>query len=92
MKQKNIEMVKTIVGAVISIGVGTVVGNILHTTTPKDAGKIGKALSYIGGACIEGLVVAHAQDEADQRIDGFVEEVKNAMVENEEEEVKDEQN
>lgn len=92
MKQKNIEMVKTVVGAVISIGVGTVVGNILHMTTPKDAGKIGKVLSYIGGACIEGLVVAHAQDEADQRIDGFVEEVKNAMVENEEEEVKDEQN
>ena len=69
MKKNTIETIKSIAGVVISLGVGTVVGNILHTTTPKDAGKLMKGLTYVGGACIEALVVAHAQIEAEEKID-----------------------
>lgn len=76
MKKINLDTVKSITGAIISIGVGTVVGNILNTTTPKDAKKLGKILAYIGGACIEGLVVAHAQMEAEEKIDLIAAEFK----------------
>ena len=80
MKSKNaIELVKMITGAVISIGVGTVVGNILHATTPKDVSKMGKVLAAVGGICIEGLVVAHAQEEAEHQIDNFLLECKEVM-------------
>ena len=72
MNKNTIETIKTLAGLVISVGVGTVVGNVLHMSTPKDATKLGRALAYVGGACIEGLVVAHAQLEAEEKIDAAV--------------------
>ena len=80
----NLEAVKTVTGLVVSLGVGTVVGNILHTTTPRDAGKIGKALAWVGGVAVESLMAAAATEECDRRIDDIANGVRESLKEKEE--------
>lgn len=79
----TVNTIKTVAGLIVSISVGTVVGNVLHMSTPKDATKLGRAIAYLGGACIEGLVVAHAQKNMNENIDEFVATVQKVAAEDE---------
>lgn len=52
----NINTIKFIGQMVISMSVGTVVGNAVKATTPAAAGKLGKVFAAVGSAAIGGYL------------------------------------
>ena len=83
----KLEAVKMIGSFVISVGVGSILGNIVAHTTPENTGKIGKACIYLGGAVITAMskeqVCNYAEkkfDDAVGAIKGLKKEIKEAAV------------
>lgn len=63
-------ILKEISGLVVSAGVGTVVGNAIKHTTPKDVSKYTKVLITIGGSALGGMagqkVAQHTKEQLDE--------------------------
>ena len=66
---KKIEIVKTVGGLIVSIGVGAIVGNAIKTTTPKDVGLLMKIFIWIGALFLGSLASDKASDYTEQQID-----------------------
>ncbi len=73
----NITIVKSVVGLVASIGVGTVVGNAVKATTPANISKFGKIATVVGSVVLTGMVGIAAEKYTDGQIDKAVEFVHN---------------
>ena len=75
----KLEMVKTIGGLVVSIGVGAVVSNIINYTTPENTSKLGKACIYVGGTVIGWMAKEAATTYAEKKFDETVNNIKGFM-------------
>ena len=71
----NIGIVKGILGVVVSIGVGSIVKNII-TATAKDSTIYTKICIGVAGIVLGGMIADKATEHADATIDGIVESVK----------------
>lgn len=80
---KKIEMLKTGVKVVVSLGVGAIISNITKCTTPSETGKITKICIGAAGIALSGLLGDKVVDYTNKTIDEAVGDVKE-MVENEE--------
>lgn len=69
----NITIVKSIVGLGASIGVGTVVGNVVKATTPANISKFGKIATVVGSVVLTGMVGIAAEKYTDGQIDKIAE-------------------
>jgi hypothetical protein len=84
---KKLEMVKTVGGIVVSIGVGTIIANAIKATTPRSIRGINKLLIWAGGLALGGMISDLAGDYAEKQIQSTVENI-NKMFAVEEIEVK----
>jgi hypothetical protein len=84
---KKLEMVKTVGGIVTSIGVGTIIANVIKATTPRSTRGISKLLIWAGGLALGGMISDLAGDYAEKQIQSTVENI-NKMFAVEEIEVK----
>lgn len=64
-------VIKFVASTITSIGVGTVVGNAIEATTPKDLPKFGKALVWIGSFALGGLAGYESAKYVESVIDDF---------------------
>lgn len=71
-KEEIISTVKSGVGLVVSFGVGTVVGNLIKSTTPVDTGKLVKACIKVGGFVLSSAFGELASNYTDKQIDEAV--------------------
>lgn len=62
---------KGLASTVASLGVGTVVSNVITATTPIDANKYNKVLVGIGGIAVSALVGDAVTRRTEQKIDEF---------------------
>lgn len=60
---------KAVVEVAISLGTGTVVGNVIKATTPENMSKFGKVLVGIGSFAVSGLVSEAAVASVNRQID-----------------------
>ena len=65
----NINIIKLVGKTVISMGVGTVVGQAVKATTPANVGKLGKFLAVVGSAALGGYL---GEKVANELIDGDI--------------------
>jgi hypothetical protein len=78
---KKLEMLKTGVKVVVTLGVGAIISNVAKCTTPRDTGKIMKLCIGLGSIVLGGIVTDKAGEYTDKTIDEAVGDVKE-MVEN----------
>lgn len=78
---KKLEMIKTGVSLVISIGVGIIVKNVIKATTPKDIKKITKFCVLVGGIALSDVLGQMATKYVEDEIDDTVDKVKNIIKE-----------
>lgn len=71
-----INLIKTTAGLVTGLGVGTVVGNLIKSTTPANVKILNKILVGVGGFVIGGALSEIASNAVEQRIDEGVEALK----------------
>lgn len=67
---------KSVVDAVVGIGVGAVVGNAIKMSTPADVKLPTKICITVGGFVLSGLVAHHASKHATEQIDITLEQIK----------------
>lgn len=70
----NIGILKSIVGVVVSIGVGSIVKNII-TATSKNTNIYSKICISVGGIVLGAMIADKAVAHSDNMIDGIVEDV-----------------
>lgn len=76
MKESNtIEKVKAVAKAIVTIGTGCVVGNIVNCTTPGTTGKIMRLVGTVTG----GVMAAFASDALGEYTDKKIDEMSEAM-------------
>lgn len=80
----KIEMIKAAGEIVVSIGVGTIVGNVIKSTTPVDMGPIKKACVSIGTIVLANLASDSTTDYLEKKIDDVVDKVKTTVTESQE--------
>jgi uncharacterized membrane protein YeiH len=73
---KKIEMVKTVVGVIVSIGVGAIVNNVVKSTTPFKVKTVTKICTAIGGFVLASIISDKAVDYSEKIIDKTVDAVK----------------
>lgn len=76
---EKLGMVKMVGGLVVSIGVGTIVTNIIGCTTPANTGKLGKACIYVGGTVLGWIAKEAATTYAEKKFDETVNTIKGFM-------------
>lgn len=75
----KLETVKMVGGLIVSIGVGTIVTNIIGCTTPANTSKLGKACIYVGGTVIGWIAKDAATTYAEKKFDETVNTIKGFM-------------
>lgn len=86
----KLEAIKNIAKVAVSIGVGAVVGNAVKCTTPEDTKGIGKILVALGSLAVANMISDKAADYTEEKIDETVNDIKEALAENETEVKKEE--
>ena len=76
---QKLEIFKAISEIVVSIGVGSLVGNTIKMTTDPEAGKFKKVAIGIGGFVISNMVSDLATKYTSERIDDAAVRVKNLL-------------
>ena len=76
---EKLGLVKTIGSLVVSIGVGTIVTNVIGSTTPANTGKFGKVCIYVGGTVIGWMAKEAATTYAEKKFDETVNTIKGFM-------------
>ena len=66
---KGLELIKTVSGVLVSIGVGGIVSNVIRVTTPDSAGTIKKICIGIGSFVISSMIVDEATSYTEKKID-----------------------
>lgn len=83
----NIQLLKAGAQLIVSIGTGSIVGNIINATTPVSIGLIKKACVSISGLVIGSMIADKASDYVGQQIDDTVDSIfgiiKDVVVEEE---------
>lgn len=69
---KKIEVFKTGLGLVISVGVGAIVGNAITTVRPQDVGKIKNLCISIGALALTNMVSDNVIDHTNNVIDNVI--------------------
>ena len=73
----NLGILKLVSSIVVSIGVGSIVNNVVKSTSPIfKSGIVDKVCVWIGGAVIVGMVSDKAIDYADKKIDEGADAIK----------------
>jgi hypothetical protein len=70
--KKILEVVKTVGGIVISIGVGAVAANLIKATTPEDVKKITKICIGVGSFFVASLAASVAGEKFESTVDRIV--------------------
>ena len=84
----KLEAFKSITGFAVSVGVGAIVGNAVAFTTPVIAtGLLMKGAIGLGSLVLSSMVGDKAAEYTDLKIDEIVNEVKEAMKDDEKQEV-----
>lgn len=72
----KLEVFKTFSGVIVSVAVGTIVGNAIKSTTPADIGTVKKVLVAVGSLVLTSIVGDIASEYAEGKIDKVTEKVK----------------
>ena len=78
------EITKAIIEAVVSVGVGTIVGNAIKTTTPCGLGVFKKVCVAVGSLVLGGLASDKASEYATTKFDEYASKVEELLVEKKE--------
>jgi hypothetical protein len=78
-------LVKAAGSIVISIGVGTIVNNVVRATTPATISKFSKVCIAVGALAVSNMVGDMAIERIEKGVDGIINGVKKKMNESEEE-------
>ena len=78
---KKVDMLKAAGAIVVSIGVGSIVGNVVKCTTPITTGPIKRLCILIGSFVLCNMVGDQAVDYTEKKVDDAIEQIKN-MVDN----------
>jgi hypothetical protein len=81
---KKTEMVKAAGSLIISIGVGSIVGNVIKTTTPGSIGALKKVCIGAGSVVLSNMVGDKAVDYVEEKIEGFTTWIKDLVKEEKE--------
>lgn len=73
---KKLDMVKTVGGIIVSVGVGAIVNNIVKSTTPVSMGTIKKVCIGVGGLVLSSMISDKAVKYTETKIDSAVNEIK----------------
>jgi hypothetical protein len=76
---KKIDIVKRVVGLVVSVGIGAIVTNVVKCTTPGSVGKIIRFCIGVGSFALAGAVSEKAVVYTDKQIDEVISDVKKAV-------------
>ena len=76
---KKIEMLKSGVGLIVSVGVSAVVGNAVNFTTPSSIGWIAKICTETGKVVLASMVSKEASKYTEHKIDEAAAQFKDAM-------------
>lgn len=76
---KKLELIKTGVGIIVSVGVGGIVSNAIKSTTPDTAGTIKKVCIGIGSFVISSMLTDEATKYTDKKIDETVNQIKETI-------------
>ena len=68
----NIQAIKAVATIVSSFGVGTVVSNVVSSTTPMDLSIVKRVGVFIGKAVISSMIMGTAAKYVETEIDGVV--------------------
>lgn len=79
---KKIEILKTVGGIIVSVGVATIVGNAIKCTTPPSMGTIKKVCIAVGTLVLTSMAGDRAVEYTEHKIDSAVVYVK-SMIEEE---------
>lgn len=71
----KLDKLKLVSGAVVSLGVGFVVGNVIKATTPDDLRLITKVTGYVGAAALTGVLGTMASNYTKDQLDSFVNDI-----------------
>ena len=80
---KKIEMIKAVGEAVVSLGVGAIVANLVKITTPASAKLITKICIGVGGLVLSSMASDAATDYVEDKFNDAVEGLKKQIKENE---------
>jgi hypothetical protein len=73
-----VNIVKTIIAIPMGLGIGTIVDNIVKTTTPSNTTRITQVLIKVGAFGLGGLLAHAATTKTNEEIDAVVDFVKQA--------------
>jgi len=76
----KLQMAKAIGLGVVSVGVGSIVGNIIIASTPANIGILRRVCIYVGGLVITDMACDHVGEYAEKKLDNMVEQVKSMVV------------
>jgi len=76
----KIEMVKGSIGMVVSLGVGTIITNIVKTTSDSNANAFTKVCVMAGGFVLSTMAGKMAANHAEAQIDGIINQFKEVVV------------
>lgn len=76
---KKIEMLKTVSGIIVSVGVSAIVGNAVNFTTPSSIGRIAKICTGAGKVVLASMVSKEASKYTEHKIDEAAAQFKDAM-------------
>lgn len=83
---KKLDILKTGLSLLVSVGVGAVVGNAIKATTPETTKGIGKLLVTLGSLALTGIASDMASRYTETKIDEAADAVREAVTEEDEEE------
>lgn len=76
---KRIELVKTIGGIIVSVGVGAIVGNVINHTTPNNIGIFKKVCIAIGSLILTSMVGDKAVQYTEEKVTNAVKSIEKTM-------------
>lgn len=82
----KMDILKSGIGLIVSVGVGTIAGNAIKTTTPNDMTRVTKFCVGAASLALTGLLGDKAAKYTEDQIDTVVENIKNLTTVNDEQE------
>lgn len=73
---KKLEVIKTVGGIIVSVGVGAIVGNAVKYTTPSNIGTIKKVCIGVGSLVLTSMVGDKAVQYTEKKISDAAKSVK----------------
>ena len=77
----KLKVVKAVGELIVSVGVGSIIGNAIKTTTPSNVGKITKFCIGAGSLVLSGMIGDMAVDYTGKKFDEAVNQVKEMIKE-----------